>query len=95
MLASFGFLTFVPVTDADLCDATATYCTDIQLPSTAQLTKFGTASIMFRPGVRSHSYMAVFAAASNDTSDDAGSTSSTVTLTVRVAVANAKRIVQP
>ena len=60
------------------CDATAAYCDDIHILGTAQLTKAGTATFKFRPGVGSHSYKAVFVA----TKTDAGSASGTATLTV-------------
>jgi hypothetical protein len=72
----------VTVGRVNFCDATATYCTDIHLLGTAQLTKAGKASMKFRPGVGSHSYKVVFAGTPNGTSDDAGSTSSAVALTV-------------
>jgi hypothetical protein len=76
----------VTVGQVDFCDATATYCTDIHLLSTAQLTKSGKASMKFRPGVGSHGYKAVFAGTPNGTSNYSGSTSSTVTLTVTEAI---------
>jgi hypothetical protein len=60
------------------CDATAAYCDDIHILGTAQLTKAGTATFKFRPGVGSHSYKAVFVA----TKSDAGSASATAALTV-------------
>ena len=52
-----------PVTpgQVNFCDATAKFCTDIHLLGTAQLTANGTATLKFRPGVGSHSYMAVLA----------------------------------
>lgn len=43
------------------CDASATYCTDIHLVGSAQLTSSGTAAISFRPGGGAHSYKAEFA----------------------------------
>ena len=46
----------------NFCNAAATYCTDINLLGTAQLTTAGMASISFVPGVGSHSYKAVFLA---------------------------------
>jgi hypothetical protein len=45
----------------NFCDATAKYCTDIQLLGTAQLTANGTAMLKFRPGIGTHSYKAVLA----------------------------------
>jgi VCBS repeat protein/FG-GAP repeat protein len=52
-----------PVTpgQVNFCDATAKFCTDIHLLGTAQLTANGTATLKFRPGLGSHSYMAVLA----------------------------------
>ncbi len=46
----------------NFCNAAATYCTDINLLGTAQLTMTGTASISLVPGIGSHSYKAVFTA---------------------------------
>ncbi len=62
----------------DFCDAAATYCTDIHLLGTAQLTKAGTATFKFRPGVGSHSYKAVF----TGTTSYAASTSGNMALAV-------------
>ncbi|MDP9051516.1 MAG: FG-GAP-like repeat-containing protein, partial [Acidobacteriota bacterium] len=42
------------------CDATATYCTDIHVLGTAQVTSAGVATFKFTPGVGSRSYKAVF-----------------------------------
>lgn len=42
------------------CDATATYCTDIHVLGTAQLTSAGLATFKFKPGAGSRSYKAVF-----------------------------------
>jgi trimeric autotransporter adhesin len=44
----------------NFCDASATYCTDIHLVGTAQITKAGTARVAFRPGFGNHNYKAVF-----------------------------------
>jgi hypothetical protein len=68
----------VTVGQVNFCDASVTYCTDIHLLSTAQLTSAGTAAFKFRPGPGSHSYKAVFVG----TTTDAGSTSATTALTV-------------
>jgi hypothetical protein len=58
----------------NFCDATATYCTDIHIVGTAQLTSAGTAMMKFVPGIGSHSYKAVFVGTnSNTTSSSAGS----------------------
>ncbi len=62
----------------NFCDATATYCTDIHILATAQLTSSGTATYKFRPGIGSHSYKAVFVG----TNSYAGSVSSASPLTV-------------
>jgi len=59
-----------PVTTGlvNFCDATAEYCTDIHLLGAAQLTTAGSAVYKFRPGVGSHSYKAVFAGTTNNSS---------------------------
>ena len=69
-----------PVTTGQVkfCDAKAAHCEDIHIVGTAQLTKAGTATFKFRPGVGSHSYKAVFVG----TRSDAGSASATAALTV-------------
>jgi sugar lactone lactonase YvrE len=51
----------VTVGQVNFCDASATYCTDIHILGTAQLTSAGTAVYKFRPGIGSHRYKAVFA----------------------------------
>jgi hypothetical protein len=66
----------------NFCDATATYCTDIHLLGTAQLTSAGTAAISIRPGIGSHSYKAIFVGTSNYST----SSSSTNTLTVTTSI---------
>jgi hypothetical protein len=73
-----GGITTLTVGQVNFCDATAAHCTDIHILGTAQLTKAGTATYKFRPGVGSHSYVAVFAG----TTSDASSTSATEALTV-------------
>ncbi len=50
----------------NFCDATATYCEDIHLLGSAQLTNSGTAAIKLRPGIGSHSYKAVFVGTKTD-----------------------------
>jgi len=69
-----------PVTQGrvNFCDASATYCTDIHLLGTAQLTDAGTATFKFRRGTGSHSYKAVF----EGTTSHAASTSATSTQAV-------------
>ncbi|WP_263352842.1 FG-GAP-like repeat-containing protein [Acidicapsa acidisoli] len=70
--------TAVTTGQVDFCDASATYCTDIHVLGTAQLTSAGTATLKFRPGIGSHSYKAVFAG----TNTQAASSSSDSALTV-------------
>lgn len=74
--------TKVTVGQVNFCDASVTYCTDIHLLGTAQLTKAGTATIKFRPGVGSHSYKAVFAGTPNGATAYAASNSGTTALSV-------------
>ncbi len=62
----------------DFCDASATYCTDIHVLGTAQLTSAGTAVFKLRSGIGSHSYKAVFAG----TNTYGGSASAAARLTV-------------
>jgi hypothetical protein len=70
----------IPVTPGlvKFCDAAATYCEDIHIIGTAQLTSSGVATVKFHPGIGSHSYKAVFVG----TNSYAGSTSSSVPLSV-------------
>lgn len=65
------------------CNASATYCTDINLLGTAQLTSAGTATLKLTPGFGDHSYNAVFTGTPNGATNYAGSTS--VALNVLVA----------
>jgi len=69
-----------PVTagQVNFCDAAATYCTDIHLLGTAQLTSAGTAALKLRPTTGSHRYRAVYVG----TNGGAGSASNSVPLTV-------------
>jgi hypothetical protein len=69
----------VTVGQVNFCDAWATYCTDIYLLGTAQLTSAGTAALKFIPGI-SGSYKAVFVGTPNGASDYAGSVSSAMPL---------------
>jgi FG-GAP-like repeat/Putative Ig domain/Bacterial Ig-like domain (group 3) len=62
----------------NFCNAVATYCTDIQLVGSAQLTSAGTATLTLLPGMGVHSYRAVFAG----TNAVGGSASSAASLTV-------------
>jgi hypothetical protein len=74
--------TALSVGQVKFCDASATYCTDIHLLGTAQLTSAGTAVFRFHPGIGNHSYKAVFAGTPNGAVSAAASTSSTVNLMV-------------
>ena len=62
----------------NFCNAAATYCTDIQLIGSAQLTSAGTATFTLLPGIGVHSYRAVFAG----TNAVGASASSAASLTV-------------
>jgi sugar lactone lactonase YvrE len=72
----------VTVGQVNFCDASAAYCTDIHLLGAAQLTSAGTAVLRFHPAVGTHSFKAVFAGTPDGLTAYAGSSSSTVTLTV-------------
>jgi hypothetical protein len=61
------------------CDATATYCEDIHLLGTAQLTSAGTAVLKLIPGMGSHSYKAVFVATNADQQSSSSPSALTVT----------------
>jgi hypothetical protein len=74
--------TAVTTGQVSFCDGAATYCTDIHVFGTSQLTSSGTATLTFIPGIGSHSYKAVYAGVPNSTAAYAGSTSSTAALTV-------------
>jgi len=72
----------------NFCDASAMLCTDVHLVGTAQLTKAGTATLKFRPGVGSHSYKAIF----TGTKSDSASGSNIATLLVTGTVASTTSI---
>jgi hypothetical protein len=72
----------VTVGQVNFCDASATYCTDIHLLGTAQLTSTGTAVFRLHPGIGDRSYKAVFVGTLNGTPAYSGSISGTVALTV-------------
>jgi hypothetical protein len=72
----------VTVGQVSFCDASVTYCTDIHLIGTAQLTSAGTAVFRLHPGIGSRSYKAVFAGTPNGTLSTASSTSNPFALTV-------------
>jgi hypothetical protein len=73
--------TGVTVGQVKFCDAAATYCTDIHLLGTAQLTSNGTATLKFVPGIGNHSYKAIFVG----TTSYAASVSSVTTVSVSPA----------
>ena len=70
----------IPITagQVNFCDASATYCTDVHVLGTAQLTNSGTATFKFVPGAGQHHYKAVFLQEGAGT----GSVSNVETLTV-------------
>jgi hypothetical protein len=72
----------VTVGQVKFCDATATYCTDIHLIGTAQMTSAGTAVLRIIPGIGNHSYKAVFVGTTSSIETYASSTSSDAALTV-------------
>jgi hypothetical protein len=71
--------TSVKVGQVIFCDAAATYCSDIHLLGTAQLTQAGTATYKFRPGFGSHSYKAVFLGTTSFTPSTSANAPLTVT----------------
>jgi hypothetical protein len=70
----------------NFCDSSATYCTDIHLLGTAQLTSAGTAAMSFRPAIGSQSYHAIFVGTTTASKTQTASTSSSVALTVTGAL---------
>ena len=64
------------------CDASVTYCTDIHVLGTAQLTSAGTATVKFRPGIGSHNYKAVFAGTNTYAGSSSASTAIEATGTI-------------
>lgn len=82
----------LPVTTGQVrfCDAAASYCTDVHLLGTAQLTSAGTAVVRFVPGIGVHSYKAVFVGTANDV----GSASAVSALTVTGTFATTTTIAQ-
>jgi hypothetical protein len=73
--------TAVQLGTVNFCDAAAKSCTDIHLRGTAQLTKAGTGTVSFRPGIGPHSYKAVFLG----TKSNAASASGAAALTVKMS----------
>jgi hypothetical protein len=74
--------TAVTVGQVNFCDASATYCTDIHILGTAQLTSAGTAVYKFRPGIGSHSYKAVFLGTASMLASSSSASALTVTGTI-------------
>lgn len=61
------------------CNATATYCTDVNLVGTAQVTSAGTAVFTFIPGNGNHSYKAIYVGTNTAPTSASGTSSLTVT----------------
>jgi sugar lactone lactonase YvrE len=74
--------TKLTIGQVNFCDASATYCTDIHVLGTAQLTSAGTAVLRFHPGIGSHNYKAVFAGTPKGATAYAASNSGTVAVKV-------------
>lgn len=70
-----------PVTtgQVDFCDATAQFCDAYHLLGSAQLTRAGTATLRFVPGIGSRSYKAVFIGTSSITSSASATANLAVT----------------
>ena len=69
----------VPAGTVDFCDANATYCEDIHIIGSAQLTSAGTAAISFIPGTGAYSYKAVLAGNLSYQTSSSAATALTVT----------------
>jgi hypothetical protein len=67
------------VGQVNFCNAAAKHCTDVNLLSTAQLTKAGTATFKFVPGPGSHSFNAVFVGTTKYATSSTGAAALTVT----------------
>ncbi len=74
----------------NFCDASATYCTDIHVLATAQVTSAGTATIKLRPAPGAHTYKAEFLGTINW----AASSSNTATVSVTGAFPSGTVIAQ-
>ena len=74
--------TKVTTGQVNFCDASVSYCTDIHLLGTAQLTGAGSAVLNITPAIGSHSYKAVFAGTPHGTAAYASSASGAASLTV-------------
>ena len=71
--------TAMTIGTVNFCDATATFCTDIHLFGTSQITSAGTAAIKLRPGIGSHSYKAVFVGTTSKAASISGTAAVAVT----------------
>jgi hypothetical protein len=71
--------TAITTGQVEFCDASATYCTDIHLLGTAQLTSTGTATLKFIPAIGSHSYKAIFVGTNSNTSSISSASALAVT----------------
>jgi trimeric autotransporter adhesin len=71
----------------DFCDASAKYCNDIHVLGTAQLTSAGTATLVLRPKIGTHSYNAVFLG--TNTYSGSASTASSLSITGQPATSTA------
>src|SRR5271169_1272885 len=78
----------------NFCDATATYCTDVHLLGTSQITSSGVAKFNLRPATGSYSYKAVFLGTPKTVVRYSRSASSSANLTVTGKVATATAIAQ-
>src|SRR5664279_3106641 len=74
--------TKVTTGQVNFCDALVSYCTDIHLLGTAQLTSAGTATFSMTPPVGSHEYKAVFLGTPRGTTVAGMSTSNSIAVSV-------------
>ena len=83
-------LTPITAGQAYLCDARSTYCDSVHQLATAQLNNKGNATFQFIPGIGARSYKAAF----SGTVANAGSSSTSVSLTVTGTLSSATTLVQ-
>ena len=76
--ATLGTVTF--------CNAAATYCENSAIVGTAQLNSAGTAIIKIRPGIGSHSYIAIFSGIHSYSTSTSAAQALTVTGTTTTAI---------
>lgn len=69
----------ITIGQVNFCDTSSTYCTDIHLLGTSQLTINGAAVLKLRPGIGSHTYKAVFIGTNSYATSSSTSSSLTVT----------------